>query len=164
MNHVSLGDLYRATEEDLLYGIGRLALPGQDLAPFIQIHYRDWSREKLEIVRESFRAGLNLVVGSAPDGACHVHVSTQERVAVHVEQGEHTSVLRAPAWDAHLTGIDEQVVHWFEIDRRRFGGFLLLMQTPEGEFRASTSNAGGRVRAAAVQPRSFPVPADQATS
>ena len=121
-------------------------------------------KEKLGELVGAVAGGGAPAVGPRAVSACHVHVSTQERVAVHVEQGEHTSVLRAPAWDAHLTGIDEQVVHWFEIDRRRFGGFLLLMQTPEGEFRASTSNAGGRVRAAAVQPRSFPVPADQATS
>ena len=65
MNHRILKTLYDATEEDLLYGVGLLALPDQEPAPFIHVHYRDWSREKLEIVRESFRGGLVLTFSRA---------------------------------------------------------------------------------------------------
>ena len=119
MNHRVLEDAYRATEEDLLYGVGVLALPGQEPAPFIHIHYCDWSREKLEVVRESFRAGLVLVFSDRQNGIHDLHISTRERVAIQAQQDGHTSELRAPAWDAHLEGIDEQVVRRFEADRRR---------------------------------------------
>ena len=46
MNPRILEELYDATEEGLLYGIGLLALPDQQPTPFVHIHYRDWSREK----------------------------------------------------------------------------------------------------------------------
>lgn len=114
MNHRILEDLYRATEEDLLYGIGLLALPDQDPAPIIHIHYRNWSREKLEIVRESFRGGLVLTFSCQTGGTRDLHISTRERVAMRATEGDHTSILRAPAWDAHLGGIDDQVVRRFK--------------------------------------------------
>jgi hypothetical protein len=50
MTHAALQDLYDATEEDLLFGIGLLDLPDQAPAPYIHVHYCGWSREKLEVV------------------------------------------------------------------------------------------------------------------
>ena len=97
MNQRVLEDLYDATEEDLRYGVGLLALPAQEPTPFIQIHYRDWSRVKLEIVRKSFRAGLVLTISCQAKGTRDLHVSTRECVAVQATEGNHTSMLRAPA-------------------------------------------------------------------
>ena len=158
MNHRILEDLYDATEEDLLYGVGLLALPDQEPAPFIHIHYRDWPREQLEIVRESFRAGLVLTIGKPVGGVCSVHISTREYVAVQATEGDHTSVLRAPAWDAHLEGIAEQVVRRFEVDRRRYGGFLLLLQTRKLEFLTAVEDAAGLVNVGPILRRSLLTP------
>ena len=159
MNHRALEDLYDATEEDLLYGVGLLALPDQEPAPFIHIHYRDWPRAQLEIVRESFRGGLVLTLSSRTEKTRDLHVSTRECVAVQATEGDHTSVLHAPAWDAHLEGIDEQVVRRFEADRQRCAGFLLLVQTPEWEFFTAAYEAGNRTIVGPVGQRSTPVPA-----
>ncbi len=158
MNHRILEDLYDATEEDLLYGVGLMALPDQEPAPFIHIHYRDWPRQKLEIVRESFRSGLVLTFTCQTEGTRDLHVSTRERVAVQAREGDHTSVLRAPAWDAHLEGIDGQVVRQFEADRRRLGGYLLLMQTPAWEFLTAVDDTCDSTHVGRVMPRSFPMP------
>ncbi len=163
MNHRILEDLYDATEEDLLYGIGLLGLPDQEPAPFIHIHYRDWSREQLEIVRESFRGGLVLTLSCRAEGTRDLHVSTRECVAVQAREGDHTSVLRAPAWDAHLEGIDEQVVSRFEADRRRCGVFLLLMQTPEWESLSVVDDADRSPAVGTVQRASFPIPSGRYT-
>ncbi len=159
MNHRALEDLYDATEEDLLYGVGLLALPDQEPAPFIHIHYRDWSREQLEIVRESFQAGLVLTFSCRAEGARDLHVSTRECVAVQATKGDCTSVLRAPAWEAHLEGINEEVVRRFEADRQRYGMFLLLVQTPEWEFFTAAYEAGNRTIVGPVGQCSTPVPA-----
>ncbi len=162
MNHRILEDLYDATEEDLVYGIGLLALPDREPAPYIHIHYRDWSRRKLEVVRESFRGGLVSTVTEPVNGFCDVHLSTRERIGIQAERDGHTSVLRAPAWDAHLTRIDEHVARRFDADSRRYGGFLLLVQTPEWEFLAAVANARGETTLGTVQPRSMSVPSGQA--
>ena len=158
MNHRILKNLYEATEEALQYGVGLLALPDQEPAPFIHVHYRDWSREKLEIVRESFRGGLVLTFSCQAEGTRDLHVSTRERIGIQAKQDGHTSVLRAPAWNARLAGIDEQVVRRFEADRRRIGGFLLLMQTPEWEFLAAVDEAGNRSAVGPIGRRSMPMP------
>ena len=158
MNHQILENLYDATEEDLLYGVGLLALPDQEPTPFIHIHYRSWSREQLEIVRESFRGGLVLTFSRRTDKTRDLHVSTRECVAVQATGGDHTSVLRAPAWDAHLAGIDCDVVQRFESDRMRLAGFLLLMQTPDWEFLSAVNDATGRVPIGPIRRRSFNVP------
>ncbi|MHC4093935.1 MAG: hypothetical protein ACYSVY_27295, partial [Planctomycetota bacterium] len=60
MNSQDLERLYEATGEDLLFAIGQLLLPGNEAAPYVHIFYRDWPREKLEVVREAFRDGLVL--------------------------------------------------------------------------------------------------------
>ncbi len=84
--------------------------------------------------------------------------STRECVAVQATEGDHTSVLRAPDWDAHLEAIDEQVVRRFEADRRRLGGYLLLIQTPEWEFSTVAYEAGNRTIVGPVGQRSTPMP------
>ena len=162
MNHRILEDLYHATEEDLLYGIGLLALPNKEPAPCIHIHYRGWSREKLEIVRESFRAGLILTSMTRADGASDVRISTRERIGIQTQQDGHTSMLQAPAWDARLAEINERVTRQFEAGSRRYGGFLLLMQTPKWEFLAAVSEACGETTLGPILPRSLPVPSGQA--
>ena len=158
MNQRILEDLYDATEEDLLYGVGLLALPDQVPAPFIHIHYRNWSREKLEAVRESFRAGLAVTIGKPVGGVCDLHISTCEQIGIQAEQDGHTSVLRAAAWDAHLEGIGEQVVRRFEADWQRLGGFVLLMQTPAWEFLAAVDDTCDSTHVGRLMPRSFPIP------
>ena len=158
MNQRILENLYDATEEDLLFGVGLLALPDHKPAPFICIHYRSWSREKLKIVRESLQGGLVLTFSRRAEGTCDLHVSTRECVAVQATEGDHTSVLRAPAWDAHLEGIDDQVARRFEADRQRCAGFLLLVQTPEWEFFTAAYEAGNRTIVGPVGQRSMPMP------
>ena len=158
MNHRVLEDLYDATEEDLLYGIGLLALPNEEPAPCIHIHYRGWSREKLEIVRESFDEGLILVCGTRADGRRDLYLGTRQTISVQAEQDGHTSMLRAPAWDARLSQIDASVVGQFETNRRRYGGFLLLVQTPEWEFFTAADDGSGQARSGEIVPRSMPVP------
>ena len=158
MSHRILESLYDATEEELLYGVGLLALPDQEPAPFIHIHYRDWSREKLEIVRESFREGLILTIGRSIAGVRDLHVSTRERIDIQTTQDGHTSVLRAPAWDARLEGIAEHVVQRFQTGWQRLCGFLLLMQTPVWEFLTAVNDTRDSTHIGHVTPRSFPVP------
>lgn len=67
-------------------------------------------------------------------------------------------MLRAPAWDANLERIDERVVCRFEADRRRYGGFLLLVQTPEWEFLVAVANERGMTSLGPICTRSFPAP------
>ena len=153
-----LRELYESTEEDLLFGIGLLALPDREPAPFIQIFYRDWSREKLEIVRESFKSGLILVSAERKAGLHHFYIGTRETVALQQKRGEHTSVLRAPAWDAHLADVEEQALQLFEINRRSRRGFLLLLQTPEWEFLTAVDEASPDTTVGPIRERSFPMP------
>jgi hypothetical protein len=142
----SLQELYDTTEERLLYGVGVLAMPNGPPAPFVRLHYRDWPREKLELVRGSLRAGLVLTRSRSRDDTRDLHITTRERITVEVRQDGHTSVLRAPAWTACLAQIDEDVLDRFETGRRRFGGFLLSIRTPRLEFVAAVDDARNRVR------------------
>ena len=158
MNHRILEDLYHATEEDLLYGIGLLALPDREPAPYIHIHYPDWTRRKLEVVRESFKVGLILTSMTRADGRRDLHLGTRQTISVQAEQDGHTSMLRAPAWDARLSQIDASVVGQFETDRQRYGGFLLLVQTPEWEFVTVVADTTGGDTHRPIVPRSFPPP------
>jgi hypothetical protein len=159
MNQRILEDLYDATEEDLLYGVGLLALPEQEPAPFIHIHYRDWSREQLEVVRESCRGGLVLTFSRRAEDTRDLHLSTRERIGIQASESGRTSALHAPAWDAHLTGVGKQVVRRFESGRRRCGGFLLLMQTREREFLTAVDDLTSRTAVGVIQPRALPGPA-----
>jgi hypothetical protein len=145
MTHAALQDLYDATEEDLLFGIGLLAQPDQAPAPYIQVHYRNWSREKLEVVRSSFHGGLVLVSGDRYDGRRDLHLSTRGKIVLQSERAGHMSVLRAPAWVARLEGIDRHVWQRFEADRHGYGGFILLVQTRQWEFLTVVDETRGRV-------------------
>ena len=157
MDNNDLDRLYEATVEDMLFAIGIL-LTESGPAPYIHIFYRDWTREQLEVVRQSFKSGLTLVMGERKHGTRDLYLASREKVALQAEDNGHTSVLRAPSWDARLADIDEAVVCAFETNRRRHGGFLLLVQTPEWEFLSSVSNVDGRTSVGAVLTQSLPVP------
>ncbi|MCK4516679.1 MAG: hypothetical protein KAU31_15570, partial [Spirochaetaceae bacterium] len=86
------------------------------------------------------------------EGTRDLHVGTRERIGIQAKQDGHTSVLRAPAWDAHLEGVDEQVVRQFETDRRRIGGFLLLVQTPEWEFLTAADDSTHTAIVVSIRP------------
>ena len=164
MNNDDLHSIYESTEEDLRYGIGMLALPNQRPVPVIQICYKDWSHEKLEVVRESFRDGLILVSGRRPDATRDFYVGTRERIAIQSEESGHTSVLRAPAWDAHLEYVDEAAALRFEAERKRYGGFLLLIQTPELEFLTAVDDVRDRTHVGVVLPASSVMPTVESPS
>ena len=159
MNSQDLDKLYEATAEDLLFAIGALLVPGQEPAPYVHIFYRDWPREKLQVVRESFRDGLILVSGKRSLGGHDLYIGTRETIALQADDGEHKSVLRAPAWDAHLADVNDEVVQVFEANRKWSGGFLLLLQTSEYEFLTAVDDAQGGVTIAPIERRSTPMPA-----
>jgi len=66
-------------------------------------------------------------------------------------------VLRATAWDARLEQVDAQVVQEFEVRRRHYGGFLLLMQTLQWEF-LTTVDDEDRAAVGSILPRSTTSP------
>ena len=65
--------------------------------------------------------------------------------------------LRAPAWDAQLEDVEERAFRLSEANRKRYGGFLLLLQTPEGEFLTVVDDGSGRTMVGAVLARSMPM-------
>ena len=77
MNNYDLENLYRSTEEDMQFAIGPVALPGREPAPIVQIRYRDWTRKKLEVIRESFTDGVVLVSTECATGALDLYIPTQ---------------------------------------------------------------------------------------
>ncbi len=158
MNTIDLTNLYKATEEDMLFGIGLLAEPGQPAAPMIQIFYSGWSREMLDIVRESLQAGVSLAITQTNGHTCDLHLATRERIALQTTAAGESEILRAPAWDAHLTNVEPDALAQFEAGRQRFGGFLLLMQSPEWEFVAAIDGTGQRAIVEEVRERRMPVP------
>lgn len=160
MTRQTLSDLYDASQEDLLYGIGRLELPDGPSVPLIQIHYGGWSREQLLVVRKSLASGLVLTIRHRDSDTYDLHLSTREQVTIEAADGDHTSVLRAPAWDASLQRVADQVIVQFTAQRRRHGGYLVLLLTPAWEFLAAASDESPRVRTAPLMPRSYPIPRD----
>lgn len=159
-----LEQLYRATEEDLLYGIGVVAAPGCRAVPFIQCCYRQWTQEKLELVREAFQAGLFVTVGRPTGGTCDVYINTRALVTVEARQAGDTSVLRAPAWDAHLVGVDERVIRGFRVGRLKHGGFVLILQAAEWEFITTVDDGHDRTAVGPVTARSHPLPPEHVTA
>jgi hypothetical protein len=145
MMNNDLTKLYESTEKALIYGVGLIQLTDAKPTPFIHIHYRDWSREKLKVVRESFKSGLILVSAERKPGQHYVYIGTKETIAIQQREGEHTSILRAPAWDAQLAAVEDRAFRLFEANRKRYGGFLLLVQTPEWEFLTAVEDADDRV-------------------
>lgn len=131
---IDLKNVYASTAEDLRFKIGTMQLGNIPPAPVIEIRYACWTREKLEVVRESLRDGLRLTVHPQQEGLVDFYLATSETITLQAQQAEHTSILRAPAWDARLVGIETSVVRIFEVQRRHHGGFLLLMQSAACEF------------------------------
>jgi hypothetical protein len=158
MNNEDLEKLYEATGEDLLFAIGVMLVPGQQAAPYIHIYFAGWSREQLEVVRESFRDGLILASGRRPTGLRDLYLGTREKIALQASDGQDTSVLRAPAWDAHLSEVAEGAVDRFEANRQRSGGFLLLVQTLEWEFLTAVDDASTATTIGPIEKRSRPMP------
>lgn len=158
-----LEQLYQATEEDLAYGIGTIAAPGNRAVPFIQVCYRQWTREKLELVRSTFKAGVAVTISRPTGGTCDIHVSTRTRITVQAEQAGHTSVLRAPAWDARLAGMHEAVVRRFEAGRVKSGGFLLALITAAWQYVTAVDDIRDRTIVGPILSRSFPLPAGSIT-
>ncbi len=156
--HEHIKQLYESTADDLRYGIGVLDVPDRGPVPLIHIHYADWSREKLDLVRESFRGGLILVNGQRASGSCDLYLATREKITVQAKQDGHTSILKAPAWDARLTEVDGQVVQRFEDARDRRRGFLLLVQAGEWEFLTAVDDAGDTATVGVVLPANQPTP------
>ena len=134
LDNQELKQLYESTEEDMRFGIGTIMMPGNQPCPIINIHYVDWSREKLEVVRESFKGGLIMTSAERKPGMHDVYLGTRETIAIQQREGEHTSILRAPAWDAHLQNVEGRVFRLFDNHRKSRGDFLLMLQTKEWEF------------------------------
>ncbi len=161
--HNELERLYENTVEDLLFGIGTIQLPNAKSVPIIQICYKDWSHQNLEVVRESFRDGLILTRGKRRTGAREVYLATRLRMALQAEADGHTAVLKAPAWDAHLADVEEPAFRIFEAGRQRFGGYLLVVQTAEREFLTVYDDARDRTTVGVVLPSSLPCPSGPCT-
>lgn len=160
MNHIDLDKLYEATSEDLLFTIG-VMLTKNAPTPYIQIFYRDWTRQQLELVRASFKGGLALAFGKPKQGKCDLYLATREEIAIQADEDGHTAVLRAPAWDARLANADHIVVESFEANRRQHGCFLLLVQTPDWEFVTGIGDREVGITIGVVERRSLPVPIAQ---
>ena len=158
MNNRDLEQLYEATAEDLLFAIGTMVVPGDPPSPYIHVFYRDWTREKFEVVREAFHGGLVLTVGKKTPGRGDLHIATRDVISLEAKEGGHTSVLRAPAWDAQLAEVEDQALRLFEAGRTRYGGFLLLLQTPEWEFLAGLDEISGSTSVGSIQPRNLASP------
>ncbi len=156
----SMDPLYHATAEDFAFGVGLLALPDVEPAPLIQLHYPGWSRAQLVLVCQVLRRGLSLIISEPAHNHCDLHLSSVERAALKARCGDHTSVLRAPAWDAHLPGIDSDVIRQFQVNREPIGGYLLLLQTPAVECLLAINDPTGAVMLGSIRPRSFAVPTD----
>jgi hypothetical protein len=154
----TLHRLYEATAEDLLFGIGQLQVPDDRPVPYIHIHYANWSREKLDVVRESFPDGLILTAQQCPTGAYDVTIKTRHLVILKSERNGRTSLLRGPAWDARLEGVEPQAFRLFQSDRQRHGGFVVLVQTPEWEFMTVVDEIRGSTTVGATLPRTFAAP------
>ena len=122
------------------------------------IHYADWSREKLEVVRESFKGGVILVSAERKPDVHHVYIGTRETIAIQKKEDEHTSVLRAPAWDAHLSNVEGRVFRLFDNHRKRRSGFLLMLETPEWEFLTAVDEDHDLPHVGVVMSRSAQLP------
>ncbi|UCG15417.1 MAG: hypothetical protein JSV19_08975 [Phycisphaerales bacterium] len=104
------------------------------------------------MVRKSFADGLIPASGKCRDGKYDLLVGTRKQVALQAEENGHASVPRASAWDARVPGVDAPVVPEFEAIRRRYGGFPVLIQTPEWEFLTVADDADDRTIVGAVVP------------
>ena len=158
MNNKHLEDLYQGTEEDMQFALGLLELPGLQPRPYIHIHYRNWTRQMLEVVRASFTNGLILESGKRKQGQYDLFLGTCDRIALQATENGPTSVLRAPTWDAQLADVDGAAVERFKANRARCGSFVLLVQTPEWEFLTTVHDPRGTAVTGPIQRRIMPVP------
>lgn len=154
---MNLRDLYQAAAEDVVFGMGLMPVSAAQSAPYFHFFYRDWAREMLEIVGESFGAGLTLAASERTPGRLDIFVATRERVAVHGFRDGETTILRAAAWDAQLSDVDAQAFRRFDGERIRNGRYLVLMQTPEWEFLTSV-NLDDSTNIGAILLRVLPLP------
>lgn len=154
----TLRQLYDASEEDMTYGIGVMDLGTGIPSPIVCIHYKEWSREQLELVRESFHDGIVLTTAEKLPGVHHVHLATRETMSFQHVEGGQTAVLRAPAWDADLGEVDEVAFQIFEANRQVRGGFLVLLQSAEWEFLVAVDDRFDGIEVGPIQPRSLPTP------
>jgi len=144
--------LYDACEEDMRFGIGTIRLGTDPPMPIICVVFRDWSRAQLEIVRDTFQAGINLTHLETGGGVHQLRLATREIVSIEHTDGGDTSVLRAPAWDAQLAGIDGKAFCLFDEERQRQRGFLLLTQTDTWEFLTALDEARDRAVVGVIRP------------
>lgn len=158
MTGFTFDQLYAASEEDILFGIGHLATADRGFVPYIHLHFPAWDRARLEAVHAAFRGGISLVVKPAADGTQRLFLATRERVAVQIGQAGQTSALEAPAWDAALDDVAPSVVRHFEADRQRLGGFTLLLQTPDWEFLTAVHDMPDPLEPGPITDRCFPTP------
>jgi hypothetical protein len=156
-----LARLYESTAEDLLFGMGSLRLPNVGLVPLIHVHYPLWSRDELEPVRQSFYGGLILVSGRRSGQLLDIYIATKERIVLQAQKDGQTDVLRGPAWDARLASVTETVFAQFNAQRQRYGGFLLLVQTPAWEFLSAVDERNDRTHVGSILPQSLPIPSGQ---
>ena len=154
---MSLRDLYDAAAEDVVFGLGLMPVSDGQCVPYLHLFYRDWCREMLEIIRESFGSGLVLTHSERTPGRIDVFIATREQVAVHGFCGGETSILRAAAWDAQLADVEAVASRVFEDERARQGHYVVLMQTREWEFLTSVS-LDGSTAIGDITPRTFPMP------
>ena len=154
--------LYEATSDDLLYGIGvTLGVgdgPEDQVVPTIAIAQPRWSRQWLELVRSTFGDGLTITANAVSGGTCNIYLATRLLVTVSLQRGDDTDVLRGPAWDARLDGIEQEAFSTFELGRRVLGGFLLVMQTGRWEFTTGVEEISGSATVGPIVPRTTAIP------
>jgi hypothetical protein len=148
--------LYRATETDLSYALGVLALPELGVVPVLQIFYATWTREMLTAIQAPLARGLELVSSVASDGTSELHLSTREQVALRVTQAGQTFVWQAPAWEAHLTGVATGSLARFEAECRRCGLYWLVLRTPAWTCFVQVQYPAGTTQVGVIEPCSSP--------
>jgi hypothetical protein len=149
--------MYEATTADLLFGMGGLMLDDGMRAPIIQVHYSSWTRDMLDLVRDTFAGGIEIRAEQQSAGRADVVLARRQLITIGARTAETTDALRAPAWDARLRSIDLAVIGAFEFERHASGGFLRIVRSHEWEFLASVM-LHGSCQIMPIQARSFPMP------
>ena len=150
--------LYESTAEDMLFAVGLIQLSGQQLRPYIHIHYPGWGCDKLAVVRHVFKDGLTLSAGSGADNESELHLATRQRVMLQCDEGGETSVLRSPAWSAQFENVRTEVVESFVLNRRHCGGFAVLLQTPDWEFTSVLNDETDSTSIGPIRSHCTPIP------
>ena len=132
MTHDVLNRLYDATEDDFTFMIGVLET---DTVPVICLTYPNWTREQLELVRESFASGIQLTLAHERR---EVYVCTKERVQLEVRDTADRSVLQGPAWDARLENVEPEVARRLEAA----GRLILVLQGRRWRFMTEVTTLG----------------------